>query len=46
LVLKLAIVTAKLCEFLFQFSDPLLGRSVLTPPITGLLPQFEVVTPQ
>ena len=46
LVLELAILTAKLCDLLFQLGDPLLGRGVLTPPITGLLPQFEVVASQ
>ena len=46
LVLELAIFTAKLRDLLFQLGDLLLGRGVLTPPITGLLPQFEVVTPQ
>ena len=46
LALELAILTAKLFDLLFQLGDPLLGRGVLTPPITGLLPQFEIVTSQ
>jgi hypothetical protein len=46
LVLELAILTAKLCDLVFQLGDPLLGRGVLTSPIPGLLPQLEVLASQ
>jgi hypothetical protein len=46
LVLELAILTAKLCDLVFQLGDPLLGRGVLTSPIPGLLPPLEVLASQ
>src|SRR3974377_127566 len=46
LILELTILAAKLGDFLFQLGDLLLGRGVLTAPIAGLVPQFEVLASQ
>src|SRR5205823_8921412 len=45
-ILELAILAAKVDDFLFPLGDPLLGRGVLTAPVTGLLTQFEVLSSQ
>jgi hypothetical protein len=46
LILELTILAAKLGDFLFQLGDPLLGHGVLTAPIAGLVPEFEVLASQ
>src|SRR5271157_2745056 len=46
LILKLALLAAKLGDLLFQLGDSLLGHSVLTAPVAGLLPEFEVLASQ
>ena len=43
LILEPTILAAKLGNFLFQLGDPLFGNGVLSAPIAGLLPEFEVL---
>ena len=46
LILKLAVLTAKLCVFLLQGCDAPHGVRMPALPITCLLPQFEILPPQ
>ena len=46
LILVLAILAAELGDFLFQRGDLLFGHGMLTAPVAGLLPQFEILASQ
>jgi hypothetical protein len=46
LILELAILTAKSFDLGFKVLGPMHGPSVLSLPISDLLPQFEILTPQ
>ena len=46
LILELTILAAKLGDFLFQRGDLLFGHGMLTAPVAGLLPQFEILASQ
>src|SRR5271166_4723882 len=46
LILELAILTAKLFDLGFKVLGSMNGPSVLSLPISDLLPQFEILTPQ
>ncbi len=46
LILELAILTAKLFDLGFQVLGPMNGPSMLSLPISDLLPQFEILAPQ
>ncbi len=46
LILVLAILATELGDFLFQRGDLLFGHDMLTAPVAGLLPQFEILASQ
>ncbi len=46
LILELAILAAELGDFLFQRGDLLFDHGMLTAPVAGLLPQFEILASQ
>ncbi len=44
--LELAILSTEMLDFCLQLGDAFQGVSVAAFPVTGLLPQFEVLAPQ
>ena len=46
LILELAVLTAKIFNLGFEVLGPMHGPGVLSLPISDLLPQFEILTPQ
>ena len=44
--MQFAVLTAKIFDFGFEMFGPMQGPNVLRFPISDLLPQFEILTPQ